>query len=606
MMNNNKNIAITDVTLCEGSASLLSSRLHLKEILPIATELDNSGYWSLEVLNSEIFHDCLQYFGEDPWERLRELKKAMPKTPLQIALQGQQLFGTRYYANDVIDLFIERAIANGISIFRIFDAMNDIRNLRHPLIAARQNGAHVQGTLCYTTSPAHTLNTWLNLTEQLLEIGIDSLVIKDTAGILTPMAAYELIKAIKQHFEIKLHLHCNATTAVAGITLFKAIEAGIDGIDTTNFAMQNNYAPPAIAPLIVVLQNTPFQTDLKLNYLEKVANYLQTVRPNTPNYETTIIGNHYALLNSQIPFPMQTAIKTQLAKHNAVEQFDAVLQESTNIRKDLGYIPLISPFTQIVTTQAIDNIFTGDRYQTITNEIAAIVKGNYGATPDSVSSELKAKVFKDQLPSTITHPIETLAPEMEVLTRETLQQAKAKNIQLKADGTDDDILLIALAPESGWHFLQNRNNPSVFKKEVASKTSTTLAEHSIKTSTQEIYTVELEGKSFVVKVSNGGEIDTITPISSPTIPLSHSPTPPQTISKDTNTQATTVTAPMAGAVVKILVKQNQTVAQGDVLLILEAMKMEIQICAETSGTIQTIHANVGDTVAADDTLITII
>lgn len=537
------------------------------------------------------------FLGEDPWVRLRELKQAMPNTPLQMLLRGQNLLGYRHYADDVVDRFVERSVKNGMSVFRVFDAMNDPRNMKQALQAVKRNGGHAQGTLSYTTSPVHNLETWLEITEQLLEIGVDSVVIKDMSGILTPVEAYKLVSEIKKRYDVQLHLHCHATTGMAEMALLKAVEAGIDGIDTSISSMSGTYGHPSTEALVATLQGTQYDTGLDIHKLEHIAAYFREVRKKYAKFEGQLRGSDSRILVAQVPGGMLTNLESQLKQQNASDKLDEVLKEIPRVREDLGFIPLVTPTSQIVGTQAVINVLMGERYKTIAKETAGILKGEYGRTPAPVNAELQAKVLDGGQP--ITHcPADQIAPEMEKLATEIKQQAKEKGIKL-AENEIDDVLIVALFPQIGWKFLENRGNPDAFEPaptletaKPAEKPAAPVAKTPV--SGPAVYTVELEGKSFVVKVTDGGEVGEIAPAAQ---------TAPQPA--PASTSGTPVSAPMSGNIWKVVAKEGQKVAEGDVLLILEAMKMETEIRASQAGTVQSIHVKAGDTVAVGDTLMTL-
>ncbi|HDR1056572.1 TPA: sodium-extruding oxaloacetate decarboxylase subunit alpha [Pasteurella multocida] len=602
MTTQNKKIAITDVVLRDAHQSLFATRMRLDDMLPIAHELDQIGYWSLEAWGGATFDACIRFLGEDPWVRLRELKQAMPNTPLQMLLRGQNLLGYRHYADDVVDRFVERSVKNGMSVFRVFDAMNDPRNMKQALQAVKRNGGHAQGTLSYTTSPVHNLETWLEITEQLLEIGVDSVVIKDMSGILTPVEAYKLVSEIKKRYDVQLHLHCHATTGMAEMALLKAVEAGIDGIDTSISSMSGTYGHPSTEALVATLQGTQYDTGLDIHKLEHIAAYFREVRKKYAKFEGQLRGSDSRILVAQVPGGMLTNLESQLKQQNASDKLDEVLKEIPRVREDLGFIPLVTPTSQIVGTQAVINVLMGERYKTIAKETAGILKGEYGRTPAPVNAELQAKVLDGGQPIT-DRPADHIAPEMEKLATEIKQQAKEKGIKL-AENEIDDVLIVALFPQIGWKFLENRGNPDAFEPaptletaKPAEKPTAPVAKAPV--SGPAIYTVELEGKSFVVKVTDGGEIGDITPTTQPA-----APTPPQSAPAATAGGAP-VTAPMSGNIWKVVAKEGQKVAEGDVLLILEAMKMETEIRASQAGTVQSIHVKAGDTVAVGDTLMTL-
>ncbi|MDC0724093.1 sodium-extruding oxaloacetate decarboxylase subunit alpha [Phytobacter diazotrophicus] len=582
-------LAITDVVLRDAHQSLFATRLRLDDMLPISAALDDVGYGSLECWGGATFDACIRFLGEDPWVRLRELKKAMPKTPLQMLLRGQNLLGYRHYADDVVERFVERAVKNGMDVFRVFDAMNDPRNMKAALQAVRSHGAHAQGTLSYTTSPVHTLQTWLDLTEQLLETGVDSIAIKDMSGILTPMAAYELVSEIKKRYDVRLHLHCHATTGMAEMALLKAIEAGVDGVDTAISSMSATYGHPATEALVATLAGTAHDTGLDINKLENIAACFREVRKKYHAFEGQLKGYDSRILVAQVPGGMLTNLESQLKQQNAAHRLDEVLEEIPRVREDLGFIPLVTPTSQIVGTQAVLNVLTGERYKTVARETAGILKGEYGRSPAPVNAALQAKVLNGAQAITC-RPADLLKPELTALEADIKRQAQEKGIRL-ADNAIDDVLTVALFPQPGIKFLENRNNPAAFEPLPQVESAQPAA--AVNAVTSGIYTVEVEGKAFVVKVSDGGDISQV------------ATTAAAPITAVTPTQAgtgTPVTAPLAGNIWKVVASEGQTVEEGDVLLILEAMKMETEIRAAQAGTVRGIAVKTGDAVAVGDTL----
>ena len=593
-----KKIKMTELVLRDAHQSLFATRLRLDDMLPIAHELDDIGYWSLEAWGGATFDSCIRFLGEDPWVRLRELKKACPKTPLQMLLRGQNLLGYRHYADDVVERFVERCVANGMDVFRVFDALNDPRNMKAALQAVRKFGGHAQGTLSYTTSPVHTMQTWLDTTEQLLEIGIDSLVIKDMSGILNPMAAADLVREIKKRFDVELHLHCHSTTGMAEMALLKAVEAGVDGIDTAISSMSGTYGHPATESMVATLQGTEYDTGLDIPRLEKIAAYFRNVRKKYAKFEGQLRGVDSRILVAQVPGGMLTNLENQLKQQNASDKLDLVLKEIPRVRKDLGYIPLVTPTSQIVGTQSVINVLTGERYKTIAKETAGILKGEYGKTPAPVDSALQARVLEGAAPVT-DRPADHIAPEMAKIEAEVAEQAKAKGVKL-ADNAVDDALIVALFPQIAWKFLENRNNPAAFEPAPTGNESAVenkpISKAAPTASGSAVYTVELEGKAFVVKVSEGGDISHVATTAPQAAPQA-TPAPA--------TGGTPVTAPMAGNIWKVVATEGQTVAAGDVLFILEAMKMETEVKAAQAGTVRGICVKAGDAVAVGDTVMTL-
>ena len=593
-----KKIKMTELVLRDAHQSLFATRLRLDDMLPIAHELDDIGYWSLEAWGGATFDSCIRFLGEDPWVRLRELKKACPKTPLQMLLRGQNLLGYRHYADDVVERFVERCVANGMDVFRVFDALNDPRNMKAALQAVRKFGGHAQGTLSYTTSPVHTMQTWLDTTEQLLEIGIDSLVIKDMSGILNPMAAADLVREIKKRFDVELHLHCHSTTGMAEMALLKAVEAGVDGIDTAISSMSGTYGHPATESMVATLQGTEYDTGLDIPRLEKISAYFRNVRKKYAKFEGQLRGVDSRILVAQVPGGMLTNLENQLKQQNASDKLDLVLEEIPRVRKDLGYIPLVTPTSQIVGTQSVINVLTGERYKTIAKETAGILKGEYGKTPAPVDSALQARVLEGASPVT-DRPADHIAPEMAKIEAEVAEQAKAKGVKL-ADNAVDDALIVALFPQIAWKFLENRNNPAAFEPAPTGNESAVenkpVSKAAPSASGSAVYTVELEGKAFVVKVSEGGDISHV----ATTVPQAAPQAAPAPA-----TGGTPVTAPMAGNIWKVVATEGQTVAAGDVLFILEAMKMETEVKAAQAGTVRGICVKAGDAVAVGDTVMTL-
>ncbi|HDM8174345.1 TPA: sodium-extruding oxaloacetate decarboxylase subunit alpha [Vibrio harveyi] len=600
MSESTKRIGITDVVLRDAHQSLFATRLRIDDMLPIAQHLDDIGYWSLECWGGATFDSCIRFLGEDPWERLRELKKAMPKTPLQMLLRGQNLLGYRHYADDVVDKFIERSVVNGMDVFRVFDAMNDPRNMQQAIAAVKKQGAHAQGTLCYTTSPVHNLQTWVDIAQQLGELGVDSIAIKDMAGILTPTLASELVSTLKQQVDVDLHLHCHSTAGMADMTLMKAIEAGVDRVDTAISSMSGTYGHPATESLVASLQNTEYDTGLDISALEAVAAYFREVRKKYAAFEGQLKGSDSRIIVAQVPGGMLTNMESQLKQQNAADKLDAVLEEIPKVRKELGYLPLVTPTSQIVGTQSVINVLMGERYKTITKETAGVLRGEYGKTPALVDTELQQRVLEGSEPITC-RPADKLEPELEHLTTEVTTQAKAQNIPLSGSAIDD-VLTIALFPQVGWKFLENRNNPDAFEpapcneaaRATAQAKTNTKPEKQTMNATSEsgVYTITVNNQSYVVQVDAGGDIQAVS-----------APQPAPSKSVTAAQDAEPMNAPLAGNIWKIHTKPGDEVEEGDVLLILEAMKMETEVRAPRSGKIASIDVSEGDAVDVGEPLL---
>ncbi|WP_036827006.1 sodium-extruding oxaloacetate decarboxylase subunit alpha, partial [Photobacterium sanctipauli] len=456
-----KSLAITDVVLRDAHQSLFATRMRIEDMLPIAEQLDDVGYWSLETWGGATFDSCIRYLGEDPWERLRALKQAMPKTPMQMLLRGQNLLGYRHYADDVVEKFVERAHRNGMDVFRIFDAMNDVRNFEKAVKATIDVGAHAQGTISYTTSPVHTLETWTDLAKRLEDLGCHSICIKDMSGLLKPYEAEELVTRIKASCDVPLALHCHATTGLSTATAVKAVEAGLDILDTSVSSMSQTYGHTPTETVIAMLQGTERDTNLDMQQLAPIASYFRDVRKKYAKFEGSLKGVDARILLAQVPGGMLTNMESQLKEQGASDRFDEVLEEIPRVREDLGFIPLVTPTSQIVGTQAVLNVLTGERYKSISKETAGVLKGEYGAAPAPVNAELQARVLEGAEPITC-RPADLLDAELEVLTQELKEKAQADKIQL-ADEEVDDVLTYALFPQVGLNFLKNRNNPDAFE-----------------------------------------------------------------------------------------------------------------------------------------------
>ncbi|HHQ4186765.1 TPA: sodium-extruding oxaloacetate decarboxylase subunit alpha [Vibrio cholerae] len=591
-----KRVGVTDVVLRDAHQSLFATRLRIDDMLPIAQQLDQIGYWSLECWGGATFDSCIRFLGEDPWQRLRLLKQAMPNTPLQMLLRGQNLLGYRHYADDVVDTFVERAVKNGMDVFRVFDAMNDVRNMQQALQAVKKMGAHAQGTLCYTTSPVHNLQTWVDVAQQLAELGVDSIALKDMAGILTPYAAEELVSTLKKQVDVELHLHCHSTAGLADMTLLKAIEAGVDRVDTAISSMSGTYGHPATESLVATLQGTGYDTGLDIAKLEQIAAYFRNVRKKYHAFEGMMKGSDARILVAQVPGGMLTNMESQLKQQNALDKLDLVLEEIPRVREELGFLPLVTPTSQIVGTQAVINVVMGERYKTITKETSGVLKGEYGKTPAPVNTELQARVLAGAEAITC-RPADLIAAEMPTLQDRVLQQAKEQHITL-AENAIDDVLTIALFDQVGWKFLANRHNPEAFEpapQAISSACTPKAPTEKSKVQPVEsygVYTITVNNQSYVVKVDEGGDLTHVAPAPS----ANHIPAP-------SAAEGENLAAPLSGNIWKIHASAGDEVAEGDVLLILEAMKMETEIRAPRAGVISAIEVNEGDAVQVGDALL---
>ena len=592
-MSTNKNpLGLTDVILRDAHQSLLATRMRTEDMLPIAGKLDEVGFWSIESWGGATFDACIRYLGEDPWERIRRFKQAMPKTPQQMLFRGQNILGYRHYADDLVIKFVERAAESGVDVFRIFDAMNDMRNLETAICAVQKVGKHAQGTMSYTISPVYTIDSWLDMAKRIEEMGADSLCIKDMAGLLKPYVAFELISKLKETVELPIHMQCHATTGLSTATYLKAIEAGIDNVDTAISSMSMTYGHSATETFVSILDDTDRSTGLDIKLLEEIASYFRKVREKYAKFEGKLKGVDSRILVAQVPGGMLTNLENQLREQNASDRLDEVLAEIPRVRKDLGFIPLVTPTSQIVGTQAVLNILTGERYKSITRETEGVLKGEYGATPAPMDSELQKKVLGNSEPIEC-RPADLLSPEFETQRSDLLAIAKKEGVTLKNE--IEDTLTYALFPQVGWKFIKNRNNPAAFEP-LPTENNNPAKIPQTSSSKPGVFTVEVGKEAYVVRVTEGGVI------SEPNVPVkSDEITQPQSTSGATSE----VVAPLAGNVFTINVSVGQIINEGDTVLVLEAMKMETDIRASVSGTVSEISVQAGDAVKVGDVLLTL-
>lgn len=597
-----KPLLLTELVLRDAHQSLLATRLRIDDMLPIAEKLDKIGYWSLETWGGATFDSCIRYLGEDPWERLRELKKAMPNTRQQMLLRGQNLLGYRHYADDVVKRFVERARVNGVDVFRIFDAMNDVRNLKTAIEATIANDGHAQGTLSYTVSPVHTRERWVAMALEMEALGCHSICIKDMAGLLRPYEAEALITDLKANLKIPVAMQCHATTGLSTATYQKAIDAGIDMLDTAISSMSMTYGHSATETLVAMVEGTERDTGLDLVALEEIAGYFRHVRKKYARFEGSLKGVDARILLAQVPGGMLTNMENQLREQKALDKFDAVLEEIPRVREDLGFIPLVTPTSQIVGTQAVLNVLTGERYKSVTKETAGVLKGEYGATAAPVNAELQKTVLGDAEPITC-RPADLLENELDDLTKELQAKAKAEKIRL-AEAEVDDVLTYALFPQIGLKFLKNRDDPSAFEPAPGTEKEKPVQKSETGDNSIERYDVCISGECFSVEVGPDGSLkasEQAQALSKSNEQQSVSKTSDKPVSGDTRP----VNAPLSGNLWKYQVKPGDKVAAGDVVVILEAMKMETEVRTEIAGTVAEITAREGDSVISGDVLLTL-
>jgi len=599
MIDERSPVGITELVLRDAHQSLLATRFRLEDMLPIADKLDQVGFWSVESWGGATFDACIRYLGEDPWHRIRELKKAIPNTRHQMLFRAQNILGYRHYADDVVDKFCERAHINGVDVFRIFDAMNDPRNFETAIKGVKKVGGHAQGALSYTVSPVHTLDTWLTLAQQLKDMGADTICIKDMAGLLRPYVGFELVSRLKKEVGLPVHMQSHATTGMATPTLVKAIEAGIDNVDTAISSMSMTYGHPATETLNAVFEGLPGDPGLDLNLLAEIAEYFRGVRKKYAKFEGALKGIDARILQAQVPGGMLTNMENQLREQGATDRLGEVLEEIPRVREDLGTIALVTPTSQIVGTQAVINVLSEERYKNITKESAGILKGEYGATATPVNKELQARVLDDGEPVTC-RPADLLEPELDKLTEELRKLAKDEGIKLETGEREiDDVLTYALFPQIGLKFLKNRGNPDAFEPAPTGEEEKTTPAPAAIQGEPSVYSVNVNGQTYVVQVAEGGDVELVQPVAG------DKPAPAKLERAASVSKGEPLLAPLAGNIFKVGVSVGQKVTEGEVLIILEAMKMETEVKAPRSGTIKGIKVAEGNAVAVGDELLSI-
>ena len=586
-------LGITELVLRDGHQSLFATRMRIEDMLPVAEKLDSIGYWSIETWGGATFDSCIRFLGEDPWERLRRLKAAMPNTKQQMLFRAQNILGYRHYADDVVEAFVDRAAVNGMDVFRIFDAMNDMRNLETAIKATIKTGKHAQGTMSYTVSPVHTIQMWLDMAKQLQDMGAHSICIKDMAGLLKPYVAQELVSKLKEQIEVPIALHAHATTGLSTATITKAVEAGIDTVDTSISSMSMTYGHSATESVVSIFEGEPRDTGLNLQALEEISAYFREVRKKYAKWEGSLKGIDSRILVAQVPGGMLTNMENQLKEQGAGDKLDDVLQEIPRVRKDLGYIPLVTPTSQIVGTQAVLNVMTGERYKTISKETSGVLKGEYGATAAPVNEELQKRVLEGDEPITC-RPADLLEPEVEKLTKELKLVAAKEGIQL-AKNEIDDVLTYALFPQIGIKFLKNRGNPNAFEPMPTVESDKPKVDS--RSDGPESYDVAVNGRKFQVTVAPSGQL-----VDVKTVPIENNKAPVARSSKPADV-ASNIDAPLAGNIFKVLVNEGDLIEEGQTVIILEAMKMETEVKANQAGSVARIFVKEGDSVSLGDHLI---
>ncbi len=591
-MSHKKPLGITELALRDAHQSLFATRMRIEDMLPIADKLDQAGFWSIESWGGATFDACIRYLGEDPWERIRRLKAAMPNTPQQMLFRGQNILGYRHYADDLVRKFVERCAVNGVDVFRIFDAMNDVRNFETAIKATVEVGKHAQGTISYTVSDVHTIDLFVDMGKRLEELGSHSICIKDMAGLLRPYEAFELVSRLKEAVSLPIHLHCHATTGLAVPTLVKAAEAGVDVVDTAVSSMSMTYGHSPTETLVATMEGTDRDTGLDMNLIDEIAAYFRDVRKKYAKFEGSLRGVDSRILIAQVPGGMLTNLESQLREQGASDKLDEVLGEIPRVREDLGMIPLVTPTSQIVGTQAVINVLQGERYKVISNETSGVLKGEYGATAAPVNIELQARVLEGAEPITC-RPADLLEPELERQTVELTRLAGEKGIRLAADVVDD-VLTYALFPQIGLKFLENRGNPQAFEPAPWDEPEPAAPVAASPGGGAGVYSVRVNGKAFTVEVAESGQLAGIAP-AAPAAPAAAAPAG----------NGEPVNAALAGNIFKVHVSPGAVVAEGEPLLIVEAMKMETVVPAPRAGTVTDVYVAEGDKVAVGDALVAI-
>ncbi len=615
-MSKTSKVHITELVLRDGHQSLIATRMRTADMLPICAKLDAIGFWSLEAWGGATFDACVRFLKEDPWERLAKLRKALPNSRIQMLLRGQNLLGYRHYSDDVVQAFVQKSADNGVDVFRIFDAMNDMRNLKTSIEAVKKVGKHAEGAISYTTSPVHDIAHFVGLAKELEAMGCDTIAIKDMAGLLTPQSTGDLVKALRSAVNLPIHLHSHATSGLSAMSFLKGIEAGATIVDTSNSSFGEGASHSSTESIVAALQGTEYDTGIDLQALQEITAYFREVRKKYWQYESDFTGVDTRVLINQVPGGMISNLSNQLKEQGALDRMDEVLAEIPRVRKDLGYPPLVTPTSQIVGTQAVLNVMTGQRYKSITNEVKNYFSGQYGKSPSAVNAEVKALAIGDGEVITC-RPADLLTPEMAKLSSEAERFAKS----------EEDVLTYAMFPDIGKNFLQERAAGSLKPEALLDKTAVSASASRFAPSE---FKVTLHGETFHINLTGSGHageekrpfyvsidgiaeeviVETLSEIevsggtnngggkkkASSGTAKSGRPRPSHTGH---------VTTSMPGTVVAVKVKAGDKVTAGDGVLVIEAMKMENEIQAATSGIVVAVHVAKGDTVTPDESLLEI-
>ena len=607
-------VHITDTVLRDGHQSLIATRMRTEDMLPACKKLDDAGYWSLEVWGGATFDSCVRFLKEDPWERLRALRNAIPNTRLQMLLRGQNLLGYRHYSDDVVETFVQKSADNGIDVFRVFDALNDIRNMETSIKAIKKAGKHAQGAISYTTSPVHTIEGFVAMAKNLENLGCDSIAIKDMASLLTPLATADLVAALTNAVSLPIHLHSHATAGLSAMCQLKAIENGCRHIDTAISSFAEGASHPATESMVAALQKTPYDTGMDLTLLQDIGFYFKEVRKKYHQFESEFTGLDTRVQVNQVPGGMISNLSNQLKEQGELKRINEVLDEIPRVREDLGFPPLVTPTSQIVGTQAVLNIMTDERYKTITNEVKNYLLGHYGKAPAPVNETIKNKAVGDE--DVITcRPADLLQPEMKKLIEEADGIAKS----------DEDVLTYAMFPDIGKDFLEQRNAGTLTPETLEPPETDNVAVCGV---APDEFNVTMHGETYNIRITGSGHrfqaqrpfyltvdgvpeeilVETLSEVM--TAPVGGGVAPSAIASQTTGgskrpraTKPGDVTTSMPGTIVDVLVAEGDSVNAGDGLFVTEAMKMETEVHAPIAGTVKAIHITKGDSVNPDETLI---
>ncbi len=565
-------VRFTETALRDAHQSLLATRMRTRDMIPIAEEMDKIGYFSVEAWGGATFDTCIRYLNEDPWERLRQLKSEFNNTPIQMLLRGQNLVGYKHYPDDIVTKFVEKSYENGVDVFRVFDALNDIRNMEKAIKVAKSQGAHVQGTISYTISPVHTLDDFVDLAKDLEALDCDSVSIKDMAGLITPNAAYELVSKLKEETDLLVDLHCHCTSGMTPISYYAACQAGVDILDTAISPLSWGTSQPPTESMVAALQNTPFDTGLDLKSLANIKKYFDQIKEKYLGILDPISESIDAdVLLYQIPGGMLSNLISQLKEQNALDRYTDVLDEMPRVRKDMGYPPLVTPTSQIVGIQAVMNVLGGERYKNVSNEVKEYMKGMYGKPPAPVNSEISKKIIGDEEVITC-RPADLLEPEFDKFKQEGEKEGFVKS--------DEDALTYALYPPIAPKFLKGEA-----QEEELAQPHVLDENEGIGIPTE--YNVEVDGDIFEVKIMPTGfmEVNDMGEVQE-AIPGA-------------------VTSAIQGMVIKLNVNIGDKVTKGSTICVIEAMKMENDIQSEVDGVVKDIFVEPGDAVSIGDTLMVI-